>query len=150
MARHTVEAQLRSEFGNGPSRRLRRGGLVPGVLYRKPGESLPIVLDGHHLHQVLFAADGRSSVIDLSIAGGPAQSTVLTDWQLDPIRSEIIHVDFRPASDEELATGFVERAPEHMEIVTAETRIKQYDDFPEDGAAGGEAGDDGAEAESEE
>ena len=88
MARHTVEAQPRSEFGNGPARRLRREGLVPGVLYRKPGDSLPIVMDGHALHRVLFAADGRSSVIDLTIAGGPAQSTVLTDWQLDPIRSE--------------------------------------------------------------
>jgi large subunit ribosomal protein L25 len=147
MARLTVEAQPRSEFGNGPSRRLRKQGLVPGVLYRKPGESLPIVLDGHALHRVLFAADGRSSVIDLTVAGGPAQSTVLTDWQLDPIRSEILHVDFRPASDEELATGVVERAPEHIEIFTSETRIKQYDDFPDDG---GGAGDDDAETESEE
>jgi len=147
MARLTVEAQPRSEFGNGPSRRLRKQGLVPGVLYRKPGASLPIVLDGHALHRVLFAADGRSSVIDLSVSGGPAQSTVLTDWQLDPIRSEILHVDFRPASDEELATGVVERAAEHIEIFTAETRIKQYDDDFETDAGGV---DDDAETESEE
>jgi len=149
MARHTVEAQPRSEFGNGPSRRLRREGLVPGVLYAKPGESLPIVLNGHELHRVLFAADVRSSFIDLSIAGVPSQSTVLTEWQLDPIRSEILHVDFRPASDEEIASGIVERAPEHIEIITAETRIKQYDDDFAVPGADGEA-DDGAEAESEE
>jgi len=148
MARHTVEAQPRSEFGSGPSRRLRKDGLVPGVLYAKPGESLPIVLNRHELHRVLFAADGRSSVIDLSIAGGPSQSTVLTDWQLDPIRSEILHVDFRAASDEEIASGIVERAPEHIEIITAETRIKQYDDDFAVPGADGEAGD-GAEAESE-
>jgi len=147
MARLTVEAQPRSEFGNGPSRRLRKAGLVPGVLYGKPGESLPIALDGHALHRLLFADDARSAVVDLSIAGAPAQATVLTDWQLDPIRSEILHVDFRPASDEELASGVVERAPEHIEIITAETRIKQYDETPYEG---GEAGDEGVETESEE
>jgi large subunit ribosomal protein L25 len=68
MARHTVDAQPRGEFGNGPSRRFRKQGLVPGVLYGRPGESLPIVLDTRALHRVLFAADGRSSVIDLSVA----------------------------------------------------------------------------------
>jgi large subunit ribosomal protein L25 len=151
MARHTIEAQPRSEFGNGPSRRLRKQGLVPGVMYGTPGESLPIVLEGHALHRVLFAPDGRSSVIDLSIGGRPAQSTVLTDWQLDPIRSEILHVDFRPASDEEVATGVVERAPEHIEIITAATRIKQqYEEFLESEAEGGDVGDEAAEAESEE
>jgi len=147
MARLTVDAQPRSEFGNGPSRRLRKAGLVPGVLYGKPGESLPIALDGHALHRLLFADDARSAVVDLSIAGAPAQATVLTDWQLDPIRSEILHVDFRPASDEELASGVVERAPEHIEIITAETRIKQWDDMPAEADGEAEAG---AEGESEE
>lgn len=117
MAQHSVDAQIRSEFGNGPSRRLRKKGLVPGVLYRSVGESLPITLNAHDLHRVLFSADGRTSVIALSVAGGPAEPSVLADWQLDPVRSEVVHVDFRAADDVEIATGVVEREAEHIEIV---------------------------------
>lgn len=118
MAQHTVDAQIRSEFGNGPSRRLRSNGLVPGVLYRADGEALPIALDAHELTRILFSADGRTSVIALSIAGGASEPAVLADWQLDPVRSEVLHVDFRPADDVEIATGVVEREAEHIEIVT--------------------------------
>jgi large subunit ribosomal protein L25 len=149
MARHTVEAQLRSEFGNGPARRLRKQGLVPGVLYQKPGDSVAIVMDGHSLQRVLFSADGRSSVIDLTIDGGPVQPTVLTDWQIDPIRSEVQHVDFRPADDQEVATGEVARRREdHLEEYVAPTRPLWSEEDEESGD--GEAADGSAEAESAE
>jgi ribosomal protein L25 (general stress protein Ctc) len=149
MAQFTVEAQPRSEFGNGPARRLRKQGLVPGIMYQGAGESLPIVVSHRELQRVLFSADGRASVIALSIDGGPVQQAVLTDWQLDPIRSEILHVDFRPADDVELATGVVERAPEHLEVVTIDPRTARlaFDEgVPEE--SGGEATDDAPESES--
>jgi large subunit ribosomal protein L25 len=143
MANHTVEAQPRSEFGNGPSRRLRKEGLVPGVLYQKPGDSLPICLNERELRRVLFSADGRTSVISLSVAGGPAQPTVLTEWQLDPVRGGITHVDFRPADAQEISSGIVEREAEHIEVFVADTRAYE----PEESTSGAdEAG--SAEAES--
>jgi ribosomal protein L25 (general stress protein Ctc) len=132
MAKHTVEAQPRSEFGNGPSRRLRMEGLVPGVLYQKPGDSLPICVNERELRRVLFSADGRTSVISLSIAGGPAQLTVLTDWQLNPVRGDIIHVDFRPADTAEISSGVVEREAEHLEVYVADLRRLDFDDLDED------------------
>ncbi len=131
MADHTVEAQPRSEFGNGPSRRLRKEGLVPGVLYQKAGDSLPISVSERELRRVLFSADGRTSVISLSISGGPAQLTVLTDWQLNPVRGDITHVDFRPADAEEISSGVVEREAEHLEVFVADTRPWEFDELDE-------------------
>jgi ribosomal protein L25 (general stress protein Ctc) len=122
MANHTVDAQPRTEFGNGPSRRLRKEGLVPGVLYQKPGDALPICVNERELRRVLFSADGRTSVVALSIAGGPAQPAVLTEWQLDPVRGAITHVDFRPAAAEEISSGVVERAAEHIEAYEVDLR----------------------------
>lgn len=150
MARHIVEAQPRSEFGNGPSRRLRQQGLVPGVLYRTGEDSVPLVLNAHELSKVLFSADGRSSVIDLAIDGAAAQPTVLTDWQLDPIRSEVQHVDFRPATDAEVASGDVERRREAaQEVFVASKRPAYFDDDDEFGEGAGDAGETVAEGESE-
>jgi len=147
MARHTVEAQVRSEFGNGPARRLRMHGLVPGVLYQKPGDSVALVMDAHSLQRVLFSADGRSSVIDLIVAGGPVQPSVLTDWQIDPIRSEVQHVDFRPADDREVATGEVARRREdHLEDYVAPTRPMWSEE--DEAAAQAEAAEPSTEAES--
>ncbi len=120
MAKHTVEAEPRHEFGNGPSRRLRAQGRVPGVMYQPAGDALPISVNERELRRVLFSADGRTSVIELSIGGAPAQPAVLTDWQLDHVRGNIRHVDFRPAGAEELASGVVERAPEHIEVFVDE------------------------------
>jgi len=123
MARHTVDAQPRSEFGNGPARRLRAQGLVPGVLYQAGGDAVALTLDAHSLSRVLFSSDGRSSVIDLTIDGGASRPAVLTDWQLDPVRGEVQHVDFRPATDTEVATGEVERRREaHLEVFVASKR----------------------------
>lgn len=134
MARHTVDAQPRSEFGNGPARRLRAEGLVPGVLYREGGDAVALALNGHELTKVLFSSDGRSSVIDLSV-GGSAQPAVLTDWQLDPIRGEVLHVDFRPATDTEVATGEVARRREaHLEEFVA-TKRSTYNAMLADAAA---------------
>ncbi|GEM_PF-5360128 len=120
MAKHTVEAEPRHEFGNGPSRRLRAQGRVPGVMYQPAGDALPISVNERELRRVLFSSDGRTSVIELSIGGGPAQPAVLTDWQLDHIRGNIRHVDFRPAGAEEVASGVVVRAPEHIEVFVDE------------------------------
>jgi ribosomal protein L25 (general stress protein Ctc) len=149
MARHTVDAQPRSEFGNGPSRRLRQQGLVPGVLYRTGEDSLPLVLNAHELSKVLFSADGRSSVIDLAIDGAGAQPTVLTDWQLDPIRSEVLHVDFRPATDAEIAGGDVERRREAAQEVFVASKRSAYFDEDEFGVDADGEGEAAAEGESE-
>lgn len=134
MARHTVDAQPRSETGNGPARRLRAQGLVPGVLYQESGDAVSLTLNGHELTKVLFSADGRSSVIDLSLDGA-TRPAVLTDWQLDPIRGEVLHVDFRPATDTEVATGEVARRREaHLEVFVA-TKRSAYNAMMADQAA---------------
>ena len=71
------------------------------------------------------------------------------------ITSSLSSLEFRRSENEACdnanpgrTSGIVERAPEHIEIITAETRIKQYDDDFAVPGADGEAGD-GAEAESE-
>lgn len=93
MAHVALTAQTRTEFGNGPSRRLRRQGLVPGVVYQPGGPSLPLALPGHDLKRTLV--EGRTSVIDLRIGDDSTRPVLVKDWQLHPTRGDVMHVDFQ-------------------------------------------------------
>lgn len=92
MAHVALTAHERTEFGNGPTRRLRRQGLVPGVVYQVGGPSLPFALPGHDLKRALV--EGRTSVIDLSIGDAGPRPVLVKDWQLHPVRGDVMHVDF--------------------------------------------------------
>jgi large subunit ribosomal protein L25 len=93
MAHITLNAQERSEFGDGPSRRLRRKGFVPGVVYQPGGPSLALSLPDRDLRRAL--AEGRTAVIDLTVDGSGARPVLLKDWYLDPVRGNVLHVDFQ-------------------------------------------------------
>jgi large subunit ribosomal protein L25 len=92
MAHVSLTANARTEFGNGPARRLRKAGLVPGVVYQAGGSSLALSLPDRELRRAM--AEGRTGVIDLRIGDGEARPVLLKDWQLHPVRLDVMHVDF--------------------------------------------------------
>jgi len=93
MAHVALTAQKRTEFGNGPTRRLRRRGLVPGVVYQPGSPSMAFTLSERELRRAI--AEGRTGVIDLTVEGDHARPVLLKDWQLDPVRGDVLHVDFQ-------------------------------------------------------
>jgi large subunit ribosomal protein L25 len=94
MAHVILSAQQRTELGNGPTRRLRREGFVPGIVYQAGGPSLPLAVGTRELRRAL-ADGGRTGVIDLQITDDRSRPVLLKDWQLDPVRGELTHVDFQ-------------------------------------------------------
>jgi large subunit ribosomal protein L25 len=72
------------------TRRLRREGNVPGVLYGGDGEAVPFLVDERELRHALAA---RGAVLELSL-GGDTTSAVLKDSQHHPVRGQTMHVDF--------------------------------------------------------
>lgn len=94
MAHVALSAQQRTQFGNGPTRRLRRDGLVPGIVYQAGEASLSVAVGARELRRVL-AESGRTGVIDLTLDGDRGRPVLLKDLQLDPVRSDVWHVDFQ-------------------------------------------------------
>jgi large subunit ribosomal protein L25 len=72
------------------TRRLRREGNVPGVLYGGGGDPVPFLVDERELRHALAA---RGAVLELSL-GGDTTSAVLKDSQHHPVRGQTMHVDF--------------------------------------------------------
>lgn len=93
MAHVALHAQARTEFGNGPTRRLRQQGRVPGIVYQSGGDSLSFSLPGHDLRKALN--EGRTGVIDLVIDDAPARPVLVKDWQLHPVHLGVLHVNFQ-------------------------------------------------------
>ena len=110
MAHVSLTAHPRTETGNGPARRLRARGLVPGVLYQPPGPALAFAVPERDLRRALISEGGRDGVVDIRIGDGPTQAALLADWHLDPVRGDILHVDFRPVGEAEAAQVVADQA----------------------------------------
>jgi large subunit ribosomal protein L25 len=89
--RPTLEVEARSERGTRATRRLRREGVVPGVVYGGTGQedAVSFKVDARVLRHVLV--DG-SALIDLKV-DGKTLPVIVKDRQLDPVRDELIHID---------------------------------------------------------
>jgi large subunit ribosomal protein L25 len=86
-----LEVSAREASGSRPSRRLRREGRVPGVLYG--GDGGPVSFDVG-ARELRLALAGGSAVLDVSIDGAKSTPVVLKEVQRHPVRGETIHVDF--------------------------------------------------------
>jgi len=89
-----VDAQLRSDEGKGASRRLRRTGMVPAVIYGGSSApqsiALPLnVMLQHIEHEAFF-----SHILDINVAG-KGEKAVVKDLQMHPFKPVIMHMDFQ-------------------------------------------------------
>ena len=93
----TLEAVTRSTFGKNESRRLRRDGRIPAVVYGgvdPQAGSVSISVDPKPLLRIMYSESGANTLIGLTIDGGAASQVLVKQYQLDPIKDELIHVDF--------------------------------------------------------
>jgi len=89
--RPSLDVQERTERGSRSNRRLRREGLVPGVVYGGNGnESLSFKVHALTLRKIL--ADG-SALIDIKIGEGKSRPVIIKDQQNHPVRDEVVHID---------------------------------------------------------
>ena len=94
MQQEALRARRRTEAGTRPARRLRRAGQVPAIVYGSGVEPTPIAVDARELHGVLHTEAGLNVIIDLEIEGDGQHLTVAREIQRDPVRGDILHVDF--------------------------------------------------------
>jgi large subunit ribosomal protein L25 len=94
MAEIVVTAKSRNDRGKNASRRLRREGLVPGIVYGGKGENVAVAVDPKALQRVLRSEAGRNAILKLDITGTGATNAILKNWQVDPIKETFLHADF--------------------------------------------------------
>jgi large subunit ribosomal protein L25 len=86
----TLAVTLRTEFGKGPARRLRRAHQVPAVLYGHGTDPVHLALPGH---ETMLALKAANALITLQIEGEQDQLALAKSVQRDPLKGSLEHVD---------------------------------------------------------
>ena len=95
-----LEASMRADIGKGASRRLRKTGLIPGIIYGAKQAPISINLQHHKIIKALEDEAFYSRILTLKL-DGKDQQVVLKDLQRHPFKKQILHMDFlRVKSDE--------------------------------------------------
>ncbi len=98
---HEIAVQRRTDEGKGASRRLRRAGKVPAIVYG--GKLAPVSIQIEH--KDAWAASQNewfySAIFDLSL-DGDKQKVLLRDMQRHPYKQQLLHMDFQRISDDEV------------------------------------------------
>jgi large subunit ribosomal protein L25 len=99
-----VEAQTRpdSSRGKNEARRLRVSGRVPAVIYGAKKNTIAVSLDPKVISRILASDTGHNTIFDLHV-GEEKTKAMIVDWQFEPVRGSILHIDLkRIAMDEKI------------------------------------------------
>ncbi|MBI5496116.1 MAG: 50S ribosomal protein L25 [Deltaproteobacteria bacterium] len=88
-----LQAQARDTKGKGPSRRLRRTGAVPAVVYAAGKEPANLAVDPRALKKAISGPLGRNTLLSLTLPAG-TRTVLVKDVQHHPVRHDYIHADF--------------------------------------------------------
>jgi large subunit ribosomal protein L25 len=92
-----INANPRKVQGTGASRRLRRAGRVPGIVYGGDQGAVNIELDHRELYQHLINEKFHASILTLKLDGA-AEQVLLRAFNMHPVKSQVQHVDFQRVS----------------------------------------------------
>jgi large subunit ribosomal protein L25 len=90
--RATLDVSARTEFGSRTARRLRRDGLVPGVVYSGGSEARAFSVPERDVRHALAAG---GALLDLAIDGGEPEPVVVKEQQRHPVRGQLLHIDLQ-------------------------------------------------------
>ena len=101
---NVLQADLREDVGKGASRRLRRLGKIPAVIYG--GKIAPAMLSLEH-DPIMHAATNESfysSILEIKVSDGRVQPVVVRDVHRHPYKAQIMHLDFMRVSASEVSS----------------------------------------------
>jgi large subunit ribosomal protein L25 len=140
----TVAAETRTLRGKNEARRLRASGSTPGVVYGVSDTSVAVAVNPKEITRILSSKTGHNTIFNLALTGGENTPVMIVDWQSDPVKDTLLHVDLKRI---DLTARIVVKIPVHThgepagvklqgglhEVITREIEIECLpDDIPEE------------------
>lgn len=96
ISNETVEAQPRAaeSRGKNEARRVRVTGNIPAVIYGAKKDSVAVTVNPKQITKILASDTGHNTIFDLQLNGGK-EKVMIVDWQYDPIKSRLLHIDLK-------------------------------------------------------
>jgi large subunit ribosomal protein L25 len=83
------------KFNKNAARRVRAAGKIPAVLYGPGHDPVAIEVDPKQISKILFSETGHNTIFDVEVAGQIATKAMIVDWQREPIKDQLIHIDLK-------------------------------------------------------
>jgi large subunit ribosomal protein L25 len=93
METFTVEGKVREERGKNAARRIRVTGMVPATLYGGKKDAVSLTVSAKQVARILRSETGHNTIFSVKVEGGAEERAMLKDWQVDPLRGGLLHVD---------------------------------------------------------
>ncbi len=91
----TVAAESRDSRGKNEARRLRAKGSMPAVIYGGPDGPAAVAVNPKELSRILHSKTGHNTIFNMSVGGGESTPVMIVDWQFDPLKDALLHVDLK-------------------------------------------------------
>jgi large subunit ribosomal protein L25 len=99
MASKTIESVVATPrtgtFNKNHARRVRVQGLIPAVVYGAGKESMAVTVDPKVITKILYSESGHNTIFDLAIEGAGPTKVMIVDWQHEPIKGKLLHIDLK-------------------------------------------------------
>jgi large subunit ribosomal protein L25 len=82
-------------FNKNHARRVRVSGLIPAVVYGAGQEPVAVTVDPKVITKILYSDAGHNTIFDLTIEGHGATKGMIVDWQNEPLKGKLLHVDIK-------------------------------------------------------
>ncbi|MBI4891337.1 MAG: 50S ribosomal protein L25 [Acidobacteria bacterium] len=139
----TIAAEPRATRGKNEARRLRVAMKIPAVVYGTGKDPFAVSVSPKEMNKILHSASGVNTIFNLDITGVENSPVMVVDWQHDPIKNNLLHVDMKRI---DLSKRLTVKVPVHTtgdpvgvkqqgglyEIITREIEIECLpDEIPE-------------------
>ena len=99
MASKTIESVVATPrtgtFNKNHARRVRVQGLIPAVVYGAGQDSMAVTVDPKVITKILYSESGHNTIFDLAIEGAGPTKVMIVDWQHEPIKGKLLHIDLK-------------------------------------------------------
>ena len=99
MATSTIEAVVATpregKFNKNAARRVRVSGKIPAVVYGAGQDAVAVSVDPKIITKILHSDSGHNTIFDLNVEGSTVVKAMIVDWQHEPIKGSLLHIDLK-------------------------------------------------------
>lgn len=92
------------KFNKNAARRVRAAGKIPAVLYGGGREAVAVEVDPKQISRILYSETGHNTIFDVEVGKEPSAKAMIVDWQREPIKDQLIHIDLKRIALDKLLT----------------------------------------------
>jgi large subunit ribosomal protein L25 len=90
-----VATPREGKFNKNAARRVRVAGKIPAVVYGAGQDAVAVAVDPRVITRILHSDSGHNTIFDLSVEGSAVVKAMIVDWQHEPIKGKLLHIDLK-------------------------------------------------------